>query len=146
EPRLGQPPPPILQGFGSPSGVRYMSQSSSSVPLTDAVGYLRRSSDSETQSTSIPDQRKAVEQYAREKGYRILRWYTDDAISGDDTKRREAFLRMTSDAQHLGDFAAILCWDRKRFGRFDSIEYGFYVFPLRQAGVVLVTVQDGLID
>jgi DNA invertase Pin-like site-specific DNA recombinase len=111
--------------------------------LIPAVGYARRSTDK--QEASIPDQVKAVERYAREKGYRIIRWYIDDAISGDDTRNRKDFLRMVADAPH-GDFRAILCWDEKRFGRFDSIEYGHYVYPLREAGIHLATVLDGPID
>jgi DNA invertase Pin-like site-specific DNA recombinase len=92
-----------------------------------SVGYLRRSSDSASQETSIPDQCKAIQKYADEKGYTILRWYTDDGISGDDTKRRTEFQRMIEEAHHQGDFKAILCWDRAHFGRFDSIEYGYAV-------------------
>jgi DNA invertase Pin-like site-specific DNA recombinase len=113
-------------------------------PPVPAAGYLRRSTDK--QKTSLEDQRKAVPRYAGERGYTIIRWYTDDGISGDDTEKRVAFLQMIADAQQLRDFKAILCWDQSRFGRFDSLEYGFYVHPLRKAGVRLATVQDGVID
>jgi hypothetical protein len=40
----------------------------------------------------------------------------------------------------------MLCWDEKRFGRFDSIEYGYYLYPLKNAGVVLALVNGGVID
>jgi DNA invertase Pin-like site-specific DNA recombinase len=53
---------------------------------------------------------------------------------------------MIADAKELGDFEAILCWDQARFGRFDSIEAGYYINPLRKAGVYLATVMDGVID
>ncbi|MCH7686169.1 MAG: recombinase family protein [Planctomycetes bacterium] len=43
-------------------------------------------------------------------------------------------------------FQAIIVWDQDRFGRFDSIEAGHWIHPLRQAGVQLVTVSDGPID
>ncbi len=54
-----------------------------------AVGYLRRSTDRQEQS--IPDQQKAIETYAEEYGFRMLRFYTDDAISGTSTAGRRAF-------------------------------------------------------
>lgn len=112
--------------------------------LVPSVGYVRRSSDSESQEASISEQIKAIQQYAAERGYLIIRWYTDDAISGDDTKNRRDFLRMLADAREKRDFQAILCWDEARFGRFDSIEFGYYVYPLREVGVYLATVMDGV--
>jgi DNA invertase Pin-like site-specific DNA recombinase len=114
--------------------------------LIQAVAYVRRSDDSESQKDSIPEQRKAIQQYAEERGFRILRWYEDDAISGDDTKARRAFLQMIADAGELNNFEAILCWDKARFGRFDSIEAGYYIYPLREAGVYLATVMEGVTD
>src|SRR5262249_19835927 len=114
--------------------------------LVPAAGYLRRASDSESQETSIPDQRRAVEKFAAEKGYTMVRSYVDDGISGDNTEKRAGFLQMHHDAQHLRDFKVILCWDKARFGRFDSLEYGYYCHPLRKAGVVLVTVTEGAVD
>ncbi len=112
--------------------------------LVPAVGYLRRSD--EGQQASIADQTKAVQKYADEHGYCIIRWYTDDAISGDDTESREAFQQMIADAQERRDFEVILCWDQDRFGRFDSLEAGFWIHPLRRLGVGLVTVTEGPID
>ena len=96
-----------------------------------AVGYLRRST--EKQEASIRDQKSAIEKYAFEKGYRIVRWYIDDGISGDATEKRVGFLNMIDDANRLRDFKAILCWDQDRFGRFDSIEAGEWISPLRRA-------------
>jgi len=52
---------------------------------------------------------------------------------------------MINDAE-TGEFQAICCWDQDRFGRFDSIEAGRWIYPLRQAGVCLVTVNQGKID
>jgi site-specific DNA recombinase len=113
--------------------------------LVSAVGYVRRSSDK--QEKSLPEQRASLERYAREHGYRIVRWYEDDAISGDATHKRHGFLAMHKAACASNrDFAVILVWDQDRFGRFDSLEAGFWVHPLVKAGVQLVTVGDGLID
>lgn len=109
-----------------------------------AVVYLRRSSD--RQEKSIDDQRTAVAKYADENGYTLVREYVDDAISGDDIERRLAFKEMHHEACNGRDFDAILVWDQDRFGRFDSVDAGEWVAPLRRAGVKLVTVNEGPID
>jgi DNA invertase Pin-like site-specific DNA recombinase len=114
------------------------------VSLIDAVGYARRSSDGQDEA-SIPDQIAHVQQYAAAKGYRILRWYTE-TVSGDDTENRTEFLRMRADASAFGDFKTVLCWDQARFGRFDILDAGYWIYPFRRAGVRLVTVCDGPID
>ena len=93
--------------------------------LKPAVAYYRMSSD--RQETSVPDQRKAVERYGVENGYRILREYIDSGISGDATEKQLEFQRMIADASNR-EFSAILCWDQDRFGRFDSVEAGHWVF------------------
>jgi len=109
-----------------------------------AVAYYRMSSDK--QETSIADQRTAVGEYAQKKGYQIVREYVDEGISGDKTEKRKAFLQMLNDAEHNGDFEVILCWDQDRFGRFDSLEAGKWICPLRDAGVRLSTIAQGDID
>jgi DNA invertase Pin-like site-specific DNA recombinase len=111
-----------------------------------AVAYLGRSSDGESQEHSIPDQQSAVQRYASEKGYTLIRWYVDDGISGDATEKRLEFQRMLHDAQHLRDFKAIVCWDQSRFGRFSPQEAGYWTYPLLKAGIRLVTVDKGPID
>jgi DNA invertase Pin-like site-specific DNA recombinase len=113
-------------------------------PVTiPAVAYLRMS-DSK-QGESIATQREAVEKLAKKGGYLVLKEYVDEGISGDDTEKRTAFLRMRQDAAR-GEFAAVLCWDQDRFGRFDTLDAGFWVKPLRDAGVQLVTVAQGQIN
>jgi DNA invertase Pin-like site-specific DNA recombinase len=112
--------------------------------ITRAVGYLRRST--EKQEKSLADQRAEVEKYAAEHGYAIIRWYEDDGISGDATERRQGFQAMHKAATNGRDFDAILCWDQDRFGRFNSLEAGFWIHPLMKAGVRLVTVTEGPIN
>jgi len=109
-----------------------------------AVGYIRMSTDKQEDS---PAQQKAeITKLAQRDGYRIIRWYEDHGISGAKTLKRPEFRRMIRDADDRGDFRAILCWDQDRFGRFDSIEAGEWISPLRRAGVELVTVCQGRID
>jgi DNA invertase Pin-like site-specific DNA recombinase len=115
-------------------------------PMTQpqrAAAYYRMSDD--RQETSLERQRSLVEPYAARQNYTLLRGYTDEGIPGDEEERRTGFMQMLKDAQR-GAFEIILCDDKDRFGRFDSITYGYYVKPLRDAGVRLVTVAQGEID
>ncbi len=111
--------------------------------VTTAVGYIRMSTDD--QEASPEQQREAVAQFATDNGYKIIRWYQDLGISGDKTEKRIDFQKMIA-AGSTGEFDAILCWDQDRFGRFDMLEAGRWIHPLRQAGVHLATVTDGPID
>ena len=45
-----------------------------------------------------------------------------------------------------GAFQAVICWDQDRFGRFDSLEAGYWIKPFRDAGVTLVTVNEGPVN
>jgi DNA invertase Pin-like site-specific DNA recombinase len=97
------------------------------------------------QEDSIDRQRSQVNPFAPREGYAVVREYVDEGIAGDEVEKRKGFLQMLKDAQR-GAFKVILCDDKDRFGRFDSITYGYYVKPLRDAGVKLVTVAQGLVD
>lgn len=113
--------------------------------LVAAAGYVRRST--EKQEQSLVDQRREIEAYAEKHGYSIARWFQDDGISGDDTKRRAGFQELHRAAcDRRRDFEAILVWDQDRFGRFNSMEAGYWIHPLMEAGISLVTVNDGPIN
>ena len=109
-----------------------------------AVSYIRNSSSA--QEASPDQQRTEVDKLARRLGYWIIREYFDPGITGDEVRKRKQFQKMLHDAQELGDFEAILCWDQSRFGRMDSVDAGEVVAPLRRAGVTLVTVAEGAIN
>ena len=107
----------------------------------NAVGYVRRSTDRQEQS--IADQKLAIETYAAAHGLKLLRFYIDDAISGTNTSKRKAFLKMLTDAQKSpADFTRIAVYDVKRFGRVDNDEAGYYRHLLRNAGVEVVYVSE----
>jgi len=111
--------------------------------MKKAVGYLRRSTDRQTQS--IPDQRKAIERYASEEGFEVLGWYLDDAVSGTSTEGRREFLRLIDDAQKQNGsgFRYVLTYDVKRFGRVDNDEAGYYRHLLRKANVEVIYTSEG---
>ena len=111
--------------------------------LIPAAAYYRMSTDK--QEASIPRQRHAVEQYAQSHGYKIVREYLDEGISGNATEKRFGFLRMMDDAAK-GEWSTILCDDQSRFGRFNSITAGRYIWPLLEHKVLIVSVATGAID
>jgi DNA invertase Pin-like site-specific DNA recombinase len=108
-----------------------------------AAAYYRVSTT--RQEDSIDRQRSQVAPYAPKHGYEIVQEYTDEGIPGNEVERRKAFRRLLADPQ-AGKFACILCDDKDRFGRFDSIEYGYHVKPLRDAGAWRETVAQGKLD
>jgi DNA invertase Pin-like site-specific DNA recombinase len=113
-------------------------------PTARAVAYIRRST--HKQEKSLADQRREIEAYADREGFVIVRWFEDDGISGDATDKRNGFQAMHAKACNGRDFDVILCWDQDRFGRFNSIEAGYWIHPLMKAGVRLVTVTEGPIN
>lgn len=109
----------------------------------NVVLYLRMSTD--RQDTSIPQQKEILERHAKKNAYKIVGEYRDEGISGDATAHRKGFQKMIRDAADQG-IDRILCFDQDRFGRFDMIEAGYWITPLRQAGVTLETIAQGVID
>ena len=110
--------------------------------LKPAVGYLRRSTDRQEQS--LGDQQAAIETYAHDQGFGLLRFYTDDAISGTSTEARKAFQKLLQDAQSdTCDFRAVLVYDIKRFGRVDNDEAGHYRYLFRKNHIDVVYVSEG---
>ncbi len=57
--------------------------------MINAVAYVRMSSDK--QEASPKQQREEITKLAKREGYRIIRWYTDEAISGDATEKLYVF-------------------------------------------------------
>lgn len=91
------------------------------------------------QDKSIPAQREELLKIAKRKGYRIVREYVDPAVSGDDTEKRTGFLRLRADCENGPDFSVILVWNEDRFSRNDPLEYGYWLKPIRDSGVVVET-------
>ena len=108
---------------------------------TGAVGYVRRSTDKQEQS--IEDQKNAIQKYIDENGFRFLRFYVDDAISGTSTMGRRAFQQMVQDAQKSTKrFDRIIVYDVTRFGRVDTDEAGYYRHILKTHGVEVLYVTE----
>jgi len=102
---------------------------------------VRRSTDRQEQS--IPDQKKAIEMYAREHEIALLQFYEDDAISGTSTVGRKAFQSLIDDARKPRcDFGLVIVYDVKRFGRIDNDEAGYYRHILKAHGVEVIYASE----
>src|SRR6185369_6459261 len=97
------------------------------------------------QDTSIDGQRSELLDYAAKHGYRIVKWYTDEGVSGWKSKQRHSFLQLIADATN-GEFKVVLCWDQSRFSRFKPMEANFYWHQLSEAGVTIETIKEGKLD
>lgn len=102
-----------------------------------AVQYVRMST--EHQKYSITFQSACNLAYALERGYELVRTYTDAGVSGLTLKRRDGLKALLADVVGgRADFEVILVYDVSRWGRFqDPDESAHYEFICRTAGVTV---------
>jgi DNA invertase Pin-like site-specific DNA recombinase len=91
----------------------------------------------EHQQYSTSNQEDAIREYARRRGFEVVRTYADEGRSGLNVAGREALRAMIDDV-HAGraDYRAILVYDVSRWGRFqDADESAYYEYLCRRAGI-----------
>jgi DNA invertase Pin-like site-specific DNA recombinase len=115
--------------------------------LVVAAVYYRASR--EIQDMSVEQQREKVLAWAIAK-CRIVAEYIDDGKSGSkNTEKRDDFLRMIHDltlGRWKGKVKVILCVDKSRFDRLDTIKGAKYKEALMDEGVCLDSPIDGFLD
>ena len=112
-------------------------------PARRAVVYVRRSTN--RQEASLDDQRRAIEIYAAQRGFEIVRRYEDDAISGASVAARAGFKQMLTDARTPNrDWSVVIVYDVSRFSRGDLDEAGHLRYQLRQVGVEVLYAAENL--
>ncbi len=119
-------------------------QSTPAESRTKVCGYLRVGK-ADDQDGDLHAQTEAILQLAEREGYEVIEWYADKGCSGGKAAKRLGWLKMLSDAP-TAEWTVILCYDRSRFSRFDSIEEGFVKQMLQEVGKKLHTVVEGLMD
>ena len=106
--------------------------------------YPRLSHEDELQgeSNSISNQKRILENYAKQNGFSNLRWYTDDGYSGANFQR-PGFQAMLADIE-AGKVGTVIVKDMSRLGR-NYLQVGMYtemIFP--QKGVRFIAINDGV--
>ncbi len=100
-----------------------------------ASQYLRMST--EHQRYSLENQSSAIEKYAENHSFSIIRTYSDAARTGVVFRRREGLQQLIQDVvQRVATYKAILVYDVSRWGRFqDCDEAAYYEFLCKSAGI-----------
>lgn len=103
--------------------------------LVPAAQYIRMST--EHQQYSTENQADVIRDYARRRGYEIIKTYADEGKSGLRMEGRNALKLLLENVQ-AGEarFAAILVFDVSRWGRFqDADESAYYEYCCKRAGI-----------
>lgn len=104
-------------------------------PKVRAAEYVRMST--EHQKYSTDNQSTAIQRYAEQRGFEVVRTYTDAGKSGLNLGGRQALQSLLADVESgRADFDALLVYDVSRWGRFqDPDEAATYELRCRRAGV-----------
>jgi len=97
--------------------------------------YLRMST--EHQNYSLDNQAAAIQRYAEQNRFTVIKTYADSGKSGLVLKHREGLARLLHDVVGTNPpYRAILVYDVSRWGRFvDTDESAYYEFHCKKAGV-----------
>ena len=102
-----------------------------------AAKYVRMSTEHQEHSTD--NQTAAIELYAAQRGFEIVKTYADEGKSGLQLSGRDALKLLLADiSEGRADFSALLVYDVSRFGRFqDPDEAATYELLCKRAGIAV---------
>jgi DNA invertase Pin-like site-specific DNA recombinase len=102
-----------------------------------AAQYVRMSTEHQRYSTE--NQSDAIGLYAEQRGYQIIKTYSDAGKSGLQIKGRDGLTQLLSDIQAgQTDFKTVLVYDISRWGRFqDADESAYYEYICKRAGIAI---------
>ena len=115
-----------------------------SKPTLRAVGYCRTSGEGQRDNTSIPNQKRVIEEFCERNGWEFLKHYVDESKTGSKVEGRESFQAMLKHAA-LEQFDLIVPFDVSRFAR-DGVDVLGNAKLLRDAFGVHVVDTKGHFD
>ncbi|WP_262386713.1 hypothetical protein ROLI_033620 [Roseobacter fucihabitans] len=100
-----------------------------------AAQYVRMSTEHQRYSTE--NQADAIGLYAEQRGYQIVKTYSDAGKSGLRIKGRDGLTQLLDDIQAgKTDFKTVFVYDISRWGRFqDADESAYYEYICKRAGI-----------
>ncbi len=109
--------------------------------ITALYERLSRDDDLDGESNSISNQKRQLEDFARQQGFSNVIHFTDDGISGTCFDR-PGFLALMREVD-AGNVEYLCLKDMSRLGR-DYLKVGQIMEILRQRGVRLIAINDGV--
>ncbi|MBT0877779.1 recombinase family protein, partial [Campylobacter coli] len=110
----------------------------SKLKITALYERLSRDDEKQGESNSISNQKKYLEDYAKQNGFRNIRHFTDDGYSGTNFNR-PGFKEMLEEVKS-GNVESIIVKDLSRFGR-NYLQVGFYtemLFPEKKVRFIAI--------
>lgn len=97
--------------------------------------YVRMSAEHQQYSTS--NQMDIIREYAKRRGFTIVKVYSDEGKSGLNIQGRDSLAQMIRDVQEgKAQYSFILVYHVSQWGRFqDADESAYYEYICRRAGV-----------
>ena len=107
-----------------------------------AIGYIRVSTKEQAgdERYGVDVQKKEIEKYAKENGYRISEWFIDK-ISGVEEDRPEWNKVLMAEDVMNPPFEAVIVFKSDRVAR-DIKLYFYYLFLLEKKGIKLLSVEE----
>lgn len=112
--------------------------------MINAVAYCRYSSEKQNDGFSIEAQRRAIDEFAENNKYRIIKYYIDEAKSGTSIEHRDNFKQLLDDAK-LHEFKVVIVHKFDRFAR-SRLDSAIAKQALKKEGVKLISVLEHLDD
>ena len=112
------------------------------IKITALYERLSRDDELQGESNSITNQKQYLEEYARQKGFRHIRHFTDDGYSGTNFNR-PGFNALLAEVE-AGNVETVIVKDMSRFGR-NYLQVGFYtemMFPNK--GVRFIAINNNV--
>ena len=109
--------------------------------LTALYERLSAEDERENESLSIENQKKTLERYAQKNGFKNIRHFTDDGVSG--TRFDRPGLNEMLREIEAGRVSTVIIKDMSRAGR-DYLRVGLFMETLRENNVRLIATEDGV--
>lgn len=111
--------------------------------MINVAAYCRVSTDKDDQKNSLESQKSFFFDYiSKNKEWNLVNIYTDEGISGTNTKKRKQFNQMIKDAEN-GEINLIVTKEVSRFAR-NTVDTLEYVRRLKKSNIYVYFINDNI--